>query len=296
MQLSELAKAVNQALEGETILLYGGARVGKSTMAATIAKVKRITLVDWFDLENGQSKLIHLVKTGFLTEEEAAKIRIFRIRDSVELPLAYETMQKVFGLRRPIDICDAHGRDMKLCQECTKAKGTFQTFDMSKHNANTAIVIDSGSQYSDSILHAYNKGDLVKGVDGLDIYRNQGLRLVEALTEIQRGRTNWIMITHEQVVELEAGSERIAAMDFKGPKTEKYYPLIGTKPFSMKVGKYFAHIAYLELKLRKHTGGSATTYRADTVTGSRIDWALENQQNEKKETQLSLVPLFEGKK
>jgi hypothetical protein len=143
-------------------------------------------------------------------------------------------------------------------------------------------------------MHYYNDGKLSKGTAGLDAYREQGLRLVEFLTEVQGAKTNWIIITHDLVVELEAGSERVAAMDYKGQKIENTYPLIGTKPFAMKVGKYFAHVAYLEVKLGKHIGGSSTTYKAGTITGSRTGWRLEDQVTQDKKAWLSLVPLFDG--
>lgn len=293
MNLHALAHQINTPPEGETILIYGKAKVGKSTLAATIAKVPRITHIDWFDNENSTARLKNLVLTGFLTKEEAEKIRIFSIRDSVELPLAFESLQKLVGLKRPINFCNAHGRDMALCAECKKdAPQEYQTFDMKDHNANTAIVIDSGSQYSDSIMHAYTKGEMEKGTSGLDNYRLQGLRLTEFLTEVQRGKTNWVVITHELAVEFEAGTERIAPLDYKGPKTEKYYPMIGTKPFSTKVGKYFGHVAHLEVSLRQHKGGSSTTYKADVITGSRTDWHIEKQLDANKKPIMSLVPLF----
>jgi len=293
MNLQALAKQVNRPPEGKTILIYGDAKRGKSTLAATVAKAKSIKNIDWFDVENGQERLITMVKTGELTSEEAAKIRVFSIKDSVEEPYAFETLAKLIGLKRPLDICDIHGRDMKVCQECTKSKGTFQTFDMQQHNPNTAIVIDSLSQFSDSIMHFYNEGKMLKGTAGMDAYREQGLRLVEFLTEVQKGKTNWICITHTQVVELEAGTDRIAPMDFKGPKEERRYPLVGTRPFSMKVGKYFAHVAYLKVYLRQHVGGSSTTYQADVITGSRTNWHIETQLDGNKKQVMSLVPLFD---
>jgi hypothetical protein len=292
MNLNEIAKAINKPSTSKTILIYGKSKTGKSTMAATIAKCKSINTVHWFDNENGLEGLVTMVKTGKLTEEEAQKIIIYKIEDSVEHPYAFETISKLIGLKRPLAICDAHGR--VDCSDCKKTNASSQLFDMSKCNSNTAIVIDSGSQYSDSIMHFYNDGKLSKGTAGLDAYREQGLRLVEFLTEVQGAKTNWIIITHDLVVELEAGSERVAAMDYKGQKIENTYPLIGTKPFAMKVGKYFAHVAYLEVKLGKHIGGSSTTYKAGTITGSRTGWRLEDQVTQDKKAWLSLVPLFDG--
>lgn len=295
MNLDQIAKQVNAPPEGETVLIYGGPRVGKSTLAASSAKAKRIKRVNWFDLENGQSRLTTMVKTGELTMEEAAKIRIFRIRDAVDEPYAFETMAKVLGLRRPINICEEHGRDTENCKQCKNAKAPYQTFDMKDEGPDTVNVIDTGSQWADSILHYYTKGEMLKGTSGLDAYREQGLRLVEGLTEIQRGKTNWIVLTHEAPIELEAGTERIAAMDYKGPKEERKYPLIGTRAFCMKVGKYFGHIAYLKIRLRQHQGGSSSTYQGETITGSRTNWHIENQIDKEKKQIMSLVPLFDGK-
>jgi len=293
MNLKELAAAVNTPPEGETILIYGDGKVGKSTLAVSVAKAKRIKQVDWFDLENGQARLVTMVKTGELTAEEAAKIRIFRVRDSVEQPLAFETMGKVLLVPGPHQVCDAHGRVMPNCKECRDAKASFQTFNMKEHNADTAIVIDTGSQLSDSIMHYYNKGEMLKGTSGMDAYREQGLRLVEFLTEIQRGRTNIIMVTHSLAVELEAGTERIAPLEYKGPKEERRYPMIGTRPFSMKVGKYFGHVAFLKVRLRQHQGGSSTVYQQDVITGSRTNWHIETQIDKDKKQIMSLVPLFD---
>lgn len=285
MDLLTLSKAVNTNGGCKTVLLYGKAKTGKTTLAATAAKCSNINNVYWFDNENGRERLISMVSSKELTEQEASKFKIFAIDDSVEHPYAFETISKLIGLRRPLSICIRHGRID--CPECKKINAETQPFDMAKCNANDIIVIDSGSQYSDSIMHYYNEGKLAKGTSGLDAFREQGLRLVEFLTEIQRAKTNWIVITHNIAIELEAGSERIAAMDYKGPKIEETYPLMGTRNFSMKVGKYFSHVAYLEVKLRKHIGGSSTTYKSGLITGSRTGWKLEDGN-------LSLVPLFCG--
>lgn len=284
MNLLEISQAINRPVSNITCLLYGKAKAGKSTLAATIAKVKRIKTIHWFDCEHNIELLVNLVKLKVLTHEEAAKIIVYQIDDSVEHPYAFETLGKLIGVRRPLAICDAHGR--VDCPQCTKDKKPVQVFDMSKCDDSSVIVIDSGSQYSDSILHYYNEGKLVKGTAGMDAYREQGLRLVEFLTEVQRAKTNWVVITHELAIEVESGTERIAAMDYKGPKTEIVMPLIGTKPFSMKVGKYFSHVAYLEVKLRKHIAGSSTTYKAGVLTGSRTNWHIEDQKA------LNMLPLF----
>lgn len=292
MDLHQLATAINRPPEAKTVLIYGKAKTGKSTIAATIAKCKNINNVHWFDTENGYEGLIAMVKAGMLSEADAKKIKIYRIRDSVEQPLAFETLGKLVGIKKPLSICEDHGR--VDCPECVKTKAAFQTFDMTKCGVNDCIVVDSSSQHADSVLHYYNDGKMLKGTAGLDCYREQGLRLVEFLTEVQKAKTNWICITHDMAVELEAGTERIAPMEYKGPKDEQVYPLIGTRQFCMKVGKYFGHVAYIEVKLGVHKGGSSTTYKRGVITGSRTGWRLEDQKGSDGKQLLSLVPLFDG--
>jgi hypothetical protein len=201
-------------------------------------------------------------------------------------------MFKVITAKVPIQICEEHGRIIENCTLCKASKAPTQVFDPKDMSSDCALVLDSGSQFSDSIMHFYNKGKMEKGTTGLDSYREQGLRLTEFLTEVQRGRTNWVIVTHALTIELEAGTEQIAAMEYKGPKTERTVPLIGTRPFSMKVGKYFGHVVYLNMRLKNHEGGSSTKYRAGIIAGSRTGWELESQKLPDKTTDLTLVPLF----
>lgn len=294
MNLAEIAKKRDAINICKTILIYGDAKTGKTTLAASIAKVKSIEKIFWFDIENGKDRLVTMVRNGMLTEEEAAKIILISIKDTVEQPLAFETIGTAIAGRIPMDICTAHGRNIKNCKECRDAKAETIPFDIRVLGPQHAIVLDSGSQYSDSIMHFYNEGKLQKGTSGMDTFREQGLRLVELLTEVQNARTNFIIITHRLAVVLEAGTEQIAKMDYKGATKERSIPQLGTQPFSLKVGKYFGDVVYCHTELRQHKAGSSTTYRADTITGSRTDWAIEKQLDKDKKLDLTLVPLFEG--
>lgn len=276
--LAALASKRDLIKTGKTVMIYGRAKTGKTKLAASIAKSKNLDNIYWFDMENGWETLLTLVDDKFLTLEEAAKIKVIRIEDSIKVPIAFETMGKVLSARLAVKLCNKHGRDMAMCKECTTTKGEFFEFDIKKLGHRDCIVYDTGSQLSDSIMHYYSKGEMEKGTGGMDNYREQGLRLVEMLTEIQRGSTNHLMITHELVVEFKAGTDQLIDVKYSGPVTEKSYPMIGTKPFSLKVGKYFGHVIFLEVdSLKKHKGGSSTDYRADTITGSRSNYQFEKK-------------------
>jgi hypothetical protein len=88
------------------------------------------------------------------------------------------------------------------------------------------------------------------------------------------GRCNYIMVAHQMVLENNSIEEK-----------EKFYPLMGSKNFSMTVGSYFGTIIRLELKLRKHTGASSSTASDLFISGSRLGMRIEDE----KEPDLSLV-------
>ena len=48
---------------------------------------------------------------------------------------------------------------------------------------------------------------------------------------------------------------------------------------AMKAARGFGTVIYMELKLNKHVGGSSTTYKANHVTGSRLNVKLEDSKD-----------------
>jgi hypothetical protein len=102
---------------------------------------------------------------------------------------------------------------------------------------------------------------------GWDEYGPQGRDLNAILTVFQAARyCNMAAIMQALPVDYEE----------LGKVKEKIFPLCGTKPFSVKVGKYFAHKIYLSIDAKKHQAGSSTTYKMDILTGSRSGWQIEN--------------------
>lgn len=87
--------------------------------------------------------------------------------------------------------------------------------------------------------------------------------LGDILSVIQQATfTNFVVITHEMIVE----------EDINGVKKDKIIP---TRAFC-KVAKYFGTVVYTELKLGKHAAGSSSTYKANHITGSRVNVKIEN--------------------
>ena len=100
-----------------------------------------------------------------------------------------------------------------------------------------------------------------------DEYGAAGKYLGDILSVVQQATfTNFVIITHTNIVEEE----------INGVKRDKVVPLMGTRAFCLKVAKYFGTVIFLEIKLGKHAAGSSSTYKANHVTGSRLDIKVES--------------------
>ena len=262
MKLSAIASGLNKTRPNHSILLYGPPKTGKTRLVGTAAKIKELNKIYWIDLENGAETLLHMD----LTPEELDKIELFRIPDTRDTPRGCETILKMFSSKEDVMICDLHGK--VNCVECQiDKKFTGTSFNIRKLTHNDLLVIDSGSQLGDSALAMACAGKPVEFKPGWDEYGLQSKWLGDILSVMQTAYfTNFVMITHVIPVEEE----------LNGVKKDKLFPLIGTKAFCQKVAKYFGTVAYVEIKMGKHTAGSSSTYRSDVSTGSRVNAKLES--------------------
>lgn len=275
--LTEIAAAVKQTARPEgtwSLLIYGPPKSGKTALAATIAKVPYIRNVYYFDIENGRETLITMTREGKLPKEATDKVTVYKISDTKQVPMAMETIMKVLTVREDHIICDNHGKVNCVACATKNEKGdpsvfNGQHFNLKNCTDEDVVIIDSGSQFGDSVLNYYLRGKSQDYKAGWDEYGPQGIVLTDAMMVIQNARTNFIMCTHEIAVERKENDVKV----------DRFYPLVGTKNFSMKVAKYFSHVAYVELKMGLHKGGTKTDYRQDTVTGSRANWLLESCKN-----------------
>ena len=257
MNLKELAKASAAIEPNHSILIYGPPKAGKTRLAGTAAKIPEVRNVYWFDGENGAETLLHMG----LTDEELEKVIIFKIRDTRDQPIFIETVLKAFTSKTPVEICDIHGKIN--CAECKKANAPTVKFLLSNCGHNDLIILDSGSQLGDSAMAALCLGKDNMYKPGWDEFGIQGKWLGDILTVVQQAtHTNFAFITHELCIE-------------NDEKKDVFYPLMGTKNFSMKCAKYFGTVCYVHKKLNKHVAGSSSTYLGDRVTGSRVNARIE---------------------
>lgn len=259
MILSDIAKATEELASNHSVLIYGRPKTGKTRLVGTAAKIKEFRRIFWFDGENGSETLLNMG----LTEEEMSKVTLFRIRDTPETPIFIETMLKCMSAKNTSSICDKHGK--VSCTECASlgAKGAT-VFALADLTHNDLVVIDSGSQLADSAMAAACLGKPTLFKPGWDEYGVQVKWLSDILSVIQQAtHTNFCVVTHELVIEDDEGKDKFA-------------PLMGTKAFCLKVGKYFGTVVYVEKKMNKHVAGSSSLYRHNVLTGSRVNARIED--------------------
>lgn len=286
MELTKLANAIKELgrpRHGFNICIYGNPKVGKTRLAATIAKVPQIKTVWWVDVENGHETLITMYRLGILTEEEAAKIKIIRVQDTAERPLASETVLKMLTVNKDQYICEEHGKI--ACATCGPTSGIL--FNISKLGHDDVFVLDTGSAFGVSVLNFHMMGKPRDAKPGWDEYGPQIRDLDNALLIVQACKTNFIVLCHELSFD---GIQTVYdknTKEFKDIMFEEKYPMMGTKNFSKKCAKYFSHVIYMSIGLQKHQAGSASVYKNQVITGSRGGWQIEQQKN------LSLATIFD---
>lgn len=264
MDLAALANAAREnpaASPNHSVLLYGDPKTGKTQLAGTAIGIPEFKRIVWIDIENGIETLF---KMGF-SNEQLKRVTVFKIPDTKQEPRAIETVLKMFS-NQAVNICHTHGKVGCMEPACRTAEN-YTPFDLKSMTHDDLIVLDSGSQLGDSALALAMLGRDVTAKAGWDEYGAQSAWLSSILSVIQAGKyTNVLVITHSLVVEEEVN----------GVKKDKVYPLMGTKAFSAKCGKYFGTIAYVEKKMNKHVAGSSSLYKLDGITGSRIGAKLES--------------------
>ena len=297
--LLELAKAAHSLAvpNNHSILIYGDPKSGKTRLAATVAKIPQVRRVFFFDGENGSDTLLSMVRKGVFTEEEAAKIVLFKVSDTPDKPYFIETILRSFfpkqGKTVGVQICAVHGRaDCPICIAAKVAEDQWTRFDIQGLGHNDWVVIDTGSQLAQSAMESMTKGWGYDQKPSFDEYGGQGRMLSDIMTLIQSAPTNFIMVTHQCVLKEATYTEEATTSTGKATTKQasltndvKFYPLVGTKNFSLNVAKYFGTVIYTDQRLKKHVAGSGSTYNSDMITGSRIDILIEKAES----ADLSLV-------
>lgn len=239
--------ATGEIVNAKSVMLYGPAKSGKTLAAMKMAKKYKVLYLDG---ENGGEVMLQL------PDEYLANIEWVQISDTRDKPNFVEFMMR-FAEGESVKLCEEHGN--MTCSECVAARKPFKTYNIRDYPATEWVIVsDSLTQMSLSAdWFITNKQKLADGSKfTFDEWRLKGFYLERILGAIQTSKFNWIVITHEQGIEQEDG-------------TEKLTPSGGTKNFARNNAKYFGSVIYLEIAGGKHTMHSQTTDKPKAITGNR---------------------------
>lgn len=244
-------------------LIFGPPKSGKTQLASSLAKKYKLL---WFDLENGYATLLKL------PPEQQANVELISIPDSKTFPVAIETMLKVIK-GNSVSICEEHGK--VSCPLCMKDNKPAVTVCLDDLGPDTVVVIDSLTQLTNSAIAHITKMQPEDYKLEFDDWGKLRMLVEKFLSQVQQAKYNVVCISHEEEVDMEDGRKKIV-------------PVCGSSKSSRNTAKYFDHVLYCELKNKKHTVASSTTYATNIVMGSRTDFQIELS------SEASLLGLFES--
>lgn len=247
------------------VCVFGDPKTGKSTLVSKLAEAGYNLI--WVSLDNGHSVLYKL------PHEAQERIELIRLPDTRDFPVGIATCLKI-ATGSKLTICDSHGQ--VDCSVCRRNKNEFwSTVYCREHDTNTIIVFDNISQLADSAMNFATEGKPDGYKSTYDDFRMQGFLMNKFLTDLQQASFHSICIAHVCETTMEDDGKKLV-------------PWIGSVPFSRQAGKYFDHMVYLNVRNKKHIGGSSSTFDTRAVTGSRTDISIEDD----KYKEFSLAPII----
>src|SRR5512139_662417 len=257
---------MSQAAQSETqkVAIIGLPGSGKTTLAAELATKFRL---HWIGIERGSSVLYKL------PTEAQENINLIRLPDSASYPIAADTLIQLFKVGKA-NICHLHGKiDCQICKK--NAPQDFDLIDFSLLDTHDVVVIDSGTQWSNSILAHIMKAKSIDAKPERDDWGALRKHTEFALSQMQAANFNLVVIFHAQEAELETGQKKLV-------------PTFGSAGMSTEVAKAFDHVVFCDIKNRKHVAYSSSVALPTVMTKSRLDFEIE------KLPAPSLIPLFDG--
>lgn len=243
------------------VLIFGPPKCGKTYLAGLLGKHKKLL---WFDLEGGYSTLFQF------SPEIQDNIELIAIPDNRGTPMAIETMLKVIKGGK-VNICEKHGK--VTCPLCTKDSLPIATVELNALDKDWAVVIDSGTQLTNSAIAHITKLQAVDYKLDYDDWAHLGKLMDTFLSYVQTASFNVVYISHELAVKMVDG-------------TEKLVPVSGTSNFSRNTAKYFDEVIYGRIVNGSYTFTSNGAAENKILVGSRANIDM------KKDKQAELIDLW----
>lgn len=247
----------------QSALIYGPPKSGKTQLVGQLAT--KYNLI-WFDLESGSTTLHKL------PPEAQERVELIKLPDSRSYPIAIETCLKVIK-GNPVVIDEATGKVLAPGAKQPEDR-TYVEVNLNSVGSDTIVVFDSLTQLTNSAISHITKNQPDDYKLNYDDWGNLGKLMDIFLSHIQVAKFNVVCISHETEAEMEDGKNKIV-------------PVAGTRNFSRNAAKYFGHVVYCQVQLKKHQFSSTTTSLLNVISGSRTDVNVD------KMTEPSLIPIFE---
>lgn len=258
MKLTHAPKSSTQS-----VLVYGPPKVGKTQLVSQLAT--KYNLI-WFDLEQGSATLFKL------PPEAQERVELIKLPDSRSYPIAIETCLKVIK-GNPVVIDEATGKVLAPGAKQQEDR-TYVELNLNALDSSYIVVFDSLTQLTNSAISHITKNQPDDYKLNYDDWGNLGKLMDIFLSHVQVAKFNVVCISHETEAEMEDGKNKIV-------------PVAGTRNFSRNAAKYFGHVVYCQVQLKKHQFSSTTTSLLNVISGSRTDVNVD------KMTEPSLIPIFE---
>lgn len=232
------------------VIIYGDSGVGKTELASKLAKYWNLIVLD---LDNS------LETYQKLPDEWQDRITYIGIKEDVDNPKAFRTIDAILTAKTPIKYCVEHGRTG--CTDCLKRGQKTETLDLSKFDPlNTIIIIDSKTRYADSHF-----ADVTKGVDfetvgekaAFDHWGSLQQRLLNFESLTQYNKFPICVITHTTYVETREGN--------------KFFPSGGSKKSASGAAKFYNTVIYMSKTNGKINASSTAVGNMLAVARSRSD-------------------------
>jgi AAA domain len=240
------------------IIIYGAPGSGKTYSIGGLAETHTL---HYLSLENGHKTLLN---PECVKLEARKNVNIYKMLDSPETPIAAASLDYLF-LKGNANLCDYHGRhDCSLCKKDNPSG--FSVIDFSKFTAKDILVIDSLTQWVESISHRLTPNANSDAKKEFEYYRLLGLHLSRSLGRIQLlDHFSIIIISHE-------GEVTSAGVVDSEDAPQKIGPAGGTRSFARNNSRYFDGAYYCTVMNKSHRMQSSSMASTTVLSKDRSNF------------------------